>query len=191
MKKRFFVIPLLATICFPLLCSGKEVSSEARAYRDAVIFLKGIRQAYITNNANARAQLPGKPAPKVVEGPSDVIWTRSIAILARSHRPDGSRYLARLVFFQQDGSYGEDFGCAVWRRGKTHPKEFLKYLREARDNYETMSPCLAPKFKEEKGEPLLQCLPRDEYVKFVQMQSTPSTRKADAEAEADCSHMLK
>ena len=190
MKNVISILLLLGTMNLPTICIARELSVETLAYGNAVTFLKGTKQAYITNDAHARVKKPGKAAPEYVESPSDIIWEKNIAILAKSHRPEGSKYLARLAFFEQDGSYGEDFGCAVWRRGKMHPKEFLKYLREARDSYETMSPCLAPKFQGEKGEPALQCIPRDQYARLVQIHEAPESKEVNLEAEADCSHMF-
>ena len=190
MKKGFLGIPLLVTTCFPFLCGGKEVSAEMRAYERAVAFLKDSRQAYITNDANARAKKPGTQA-KYVEGPSDIIWDHYLVTLASSPSQEGDRYLARLAFFVVDGAVGEDFGCAMWHREKTHRMRFLKYLRQARDNYETMSPCLAPEFKKEKDAPVLQCIAKDQYTKLVQMNDAPESNAGDAEGEEDCSHMFK
>ena len=191
MKKSLIIIPLLATMTFPLLCGGKEVSAETRAYERAVAFIEGTRQAYITNHANALAARPGKPAPKYIEGPSEAIWDKNLVVLARSPFQEGDKYLARLVFFIVDAGGGEDFACATWYRGKHHRNEFLKHMREARDNYESMSPCLAPKFEEEKSNPVLQCIAKDSYAKLVEMQEAPESKEGNAEAAADCSHMFK
>jgi hypothetical protein len=191
MKKSLCIIPLLATICFPVLCGGKEVSVETRAYENAVAFLKDNEQAYITNDANARAKKPGKPAPEYVEGPSDIIWDKNLVVLARSPSQEGDKYLARLAFYVVDGSVAEDFDCAAWYRGKTHERRFLKYLRQARESYETTSPCLAPRSAEEKREPALQCHTKEGYKNFVGLYDVPETQEGDAEGEADCSHMFK
>lgn len=192
MAKRL-IIPLLATICFPLLCSGKGGSVETQAYEDAVGFLKGIRGAQIVNAENAhrttKARIEEHKA--YVSGPSDVIWDKSLVILARSPSLEGDRYLARLSFFVIDAGGGEDLSCARWRRGRRQKERFLTYLREARDNYKTMSPCQVPMFEAERGAPALQCIAKDQYEKLVEMQEDPESNAENAEAAADCSHMFK
>lgn len=185
------IIAFLAVFCFPFLCGATGASAETRAYENAVNFLRDGERTYNLNIANARARKPGKPAPKWIEGPDERVWDKSLRVLALTPSQKGDKYLARLAFFEQDGSVGESFGCAVWKRGETHQRSFFKHLRDARDNYETTSPCLAPEFETEKGEPALQCLTKKEYARIVEIDTTPFPKEGDADAAADCSDMLK
>ncbi len=186
MKRGFLGALLLLFNCFPSICIGrsKEVSAEQQAYQNAVEFLSASDQAYEVNWAMAKSKQPAK----MLQYPNPSIWDSNLKVLALSPSRQGSKYLAILAFFQVDGVGAEDFNCAASQRLETHKREFLKYLRQARDTYETSNPCLSHEFKEGRHSPVLQCITNDEYAKFVQIYESANTNDED---DSNCSHMFK